>query len=330
MQRTAKMPARWVRHVSLAAIGPSPALAACLAAFGGDISPEIRRTSTNYTELDRSFQGGGRARSAGAYALTQAMGDWVGTQSYGPAAGKVITGFVGEIFRQPEVLQFPPPTDAQFAPGTTLMLAAIASSGLPVQYSVVSGPASLSGNILTFSAPGVVLVAASAPGNADYAPATSVTNRYAVGASPLVLRIVNKGGPPALELEGGAGVHYEVQESRDFHAWTNVAMTIGLGAGQPVAIPIPSETGVTDRFFRAVEAPAPTVRLGESGSGAGSVFLLSVEAASAQTVTVQASTDLTTWSVVGSVTGLGSGNPVEFPIPGTRPSLNRFFRAIAP
>jgi hypothetical protein len=58
---------------------------------------------------------------------------------------------------------------------------AIASSGLVVELSVVSGPATISGNIVTLTGiPGVVSIAANQYGNADYAAAPEVINSFYV------------------------------------------------------------------------------------------------------------------------------------------------------
>jgi uncharacterized delta-60 repeat protein len=67
-------------------------------------------------------------------------------------------------------------------------LAATASSGLPVSFAVVDGPAMLSGSTLTLTGtPGTVVVRASQAGSATYSPAQSVTRSFAVTAvGPLV------------------------------------------------------------------------------------------------------------------------------------------------
>jgi len=66
-------------------------------------------------------------------------------------------------------------------------LSATASSGLPITYSVVSGPATASGNTITFTGTGNVTIRASQAGDATYAPVdTTVT----VTAHP-VTRLVN-------------------------------------------------------------------------------------------------------------------------------------------
>ncbi len=65
-------------------------------------------------------------------------------------------------------------TSAPFA------LAAVASSGLPVTYSVTSGPASVSGNIVTLSGTqGTVIIAATQAGDANFLPVT-VSHAFAV------------------------------------------------------------------------------------------------------------------------------------------------------
>ncbi len=61
-----------------------------------------------------------------------------------------------------------------------ITLSATASSGLAVTFSVVSGPGTISGNTLTITGPGTVVVAANQPGNADYAAAPQVTQSIVV------------------------------------------------------------------------------------------------------------------------------------------------------
>ncbi|MBL0102389.1 MAG: T9SS type A sorting domain-containing protein [Bacteroidetes bacterium] len=65
-------------------------------------------------------------------------------------------------------------TNAPFALGAT------ASSGLPVSYSIESGPATVNGSTITLTGPGTVSVRASQLGNAQYDSATSVVNVFDV------------------------------------------------------------------------------------------------------------------------------------------------------
>ena len=68
--------------------------------------------------------------------------------------------------------------DAPFA------LSATASSGLSITYTVVSGPATVSGSTLTLTAGGTVTVSAAQAGNASYNAATSVNQTFNVNGPP--------------------------------------------------------------------------------------------------------------------------------------------------
>jgi sugar lactone lactonase YvrE len=83
--------------------------------------------------------------------------------------------------------------------GQTVNLSATASSGLAVTFTVTSGPATLSGNVLTTTGQGTVTVTASQPGSAaaGYAAATPVVQTFTV--APAVLEVI------ANDISGVAG-----------------------------------------------------------------------------------------------------------------------------
>jgi hypothetical protein len=58
---------------------------------------------------------------------------------------------------------------------SAVSLVATASSGLPVDFSIVAGPGVVNGGLLTFSGVGDVVIAANQPGNSQYAAAPQVT-----------------------------------------------------------------------------------------------------------------------------------------------------------
>jgi hypothetical protein len=64
-----------------------------------------------------------------------------------------------------------------------LTLSATASSGLPVTFSVVNGPASVDGSTLTITGAGNVVIAADQAGNANYTPAPQVTQTVTVASA---------------------------------------------------------------------------------------------------------------------------------------------------
>ncbi|NCA83271.1 MAG: hypothetical protein EOM72_11090, partial [Opitutae bacterium] len=61
-----------------------------------------------------------------------------------------------------------------------VVLSATASSGLPVEFSVLSGPATVAGGAATFANAGTVRIVATQPGNGEWNPAPGVTNAFAV------------------------------------------------------------------------------------------------------------------------------------------------------
>ena len=77
-----------------------------------------------------------------------------------------------------------------------ITLKATASSGLAVSYTVTSGPASVSGNVLTITGAGSVTVQATQGGNATYAAATPVSQTFTV--SKAALTVVANNAPVAL------------------------------------------------------------------------------------------------------------------------------------
>ncbi|QSE97434.1 Ig-like domain-containing protein [Fulvivirga lutea] len=80
---------------------------------------------------------------------------------------------------QDQTITFDPIADKTFgdAPFT---LSATASSGLAVQFSLISGPVSLSGNEVTITGVGTVEIAANQPGNGSFNPAPEVIRTFEI------------------------------------------------------------------------------------------------------------------------------------------------------
>ena len=79
-----------------------------------------------------------------------------------------------------QTIQFSQVGPQVLSPNLTITLIATASSGLPVSFQVLSGPATISGNAVMVTGPGMIQVQASQSGNADYAAATPVAFTFAV------------------------------------------------------------------------------------------------------------------------------------------------------
>lgn len=93
------------------------------------------------------------------------------------AAPNVDRSFV--VAKLPQAISFGP-LSRQTVGDAPFPLSASASSGLPVSVAIVSGPAVLSGNIVTLTGAGTVVVRASQLGDAVYAPAANVDQAFPV------------------------------------------------------------------------------------------------------------------------------------------------------
>ena len=94
-----------------------------------------------------------------------------------------------EAPKQDQTITFPALADKTFG-DLPVALAAAASSGLPVSFSLVSGPASLSSNVLTLTAAGIVTVRATQPGNDLFNPATNVDRSFNIERADQALTFV--------------------------------------------------------------------------------------------------------------------------------------------
>jgi hypothetical protein len=127
-------------------------------------------------------------------------------------------------------------------------LNASASSGLPVGFAV-SGPAILSGNILTVTGYGTVTVTASQPGNSSYAAAANVSQSFAVAPSNnTLLGLGFQNGGFQMAFYGMTGSNYTFNASSNLLNWqpfTNFNL-----ATSPFYFSDPAATNFRQRFYR--------------------------------------------------------------------------------
>lgn len=137
-----------------------------------------------------------------------------------------------------QTISFPALSD-QVSTNTT-PLSATASSGLPVTFEVVSGPAVLSGlSNLVYSASGAVVVRAIQTGNVDYAAAVPVSNVFSVIKAQQAAIVFNPGAfltygsTIGLAAGGGSGTgsfSYAVESGdAEVNSGTNLTATSGVG-----------------------------------------------------------------------------------------------------
>jgi hypothetical protein len=168
------------------------------------------------------------------------------------------------------------PATATFGSAGPYTLSATSTSGLAVSYSV-SGPATISGNILTITGAGAVVVNASQAGSAEYTAATSVSQTITVNAAS---QTINFSGLPATATFASAGPYK-----------LNATATSGLAVSYSVSGPA------------AINGSTLTI------TGAGAVVVTASQARNAdytaatsvsQTITVSAASQTITFPAIAA------------------------------
>ncbi len=130
-------------------------------------------------------------------------------------------------------------------------LMATASSGLSVSFTLLAGPAVLSGNVLTITGPGLVSVRASQEGNALYAPAAAVDQTVLV--TPLNHGIGDTATMPdgrfSFKFYADPGQTAVVEWSPDLKAWSPVLTNVINELGELDFVE-PGAPASDQRFFR--------------------------------------------------------------------------------
>jgi hypothetical protein len=176
--------------------------------------------------------------------------------------------------KQPQTITFGAPADAVL--GQTVTLSASASSGLTVTFSVVSGPATLSGRTLTTTGAGLVTVRATQSGNSSYSPAAAVERSFLVtaGLPPTPVAPPSAGGSTTLTVPGSAaGLTYQWQRNGQDLAGAAGA-TVTLTNLQPSSAGLYSYTAQTASGALATSEPvivgvSTTEKVAGTGVAAG-------------------------------------------------------------
>lgn len=135
---------------------------------------------------------------AGSYAVVATIAD---ADYTGSASGTLV------IAKAAQTVTFDA-VPAGLPQGVPTTLAATASSGLPVTFSVVSGPATISGAVVTATGTGAVVLRAAQSGNANYEPAASVDKTVSVIAAVAAPVITVQ--PQGITADEGTGVIFTV------------------------------------------------------------------------------------------------------------------------
>ncbi len=220
-----------------------------------------------------------------------------------------------------QTIAFTPPTSPVTYGVAPITLVATATSGLPVTFSIVSGPGTLSGtnnNTLTITGVGTIVIAANQAGNANYAAAPQVTQSVVVNAvsqtivfTPPTSPVTYGVAPITLVATGGASgnpVVFSILSGPGTLSGTNNHTLTINGVGTIVI--------AANQAGNADYAAAPQVTQSVVVNGI------------AQTISFTAPTSPVTYGVAPITlvaTGGASGNPVVFSIlsgPGTLSGTN--------
>ena len=142
----------------------------------------VAATSSSPGAITYSVVSGPASISGSTVLLSGATGTvtLLATQaSSGLYAGSTATATF-QVVKHNQTINFTAPPTPDLPTASPLTLVATASSGLPVVFSVLSGPATVSGNMLTFTGYGPIVVAADQPGNNIYNAAPEVTHALLV------------------------------------------------------------------------------------------------------------------------------------------------------
>ncbi len=195
-------------------------------------------------QLRASYEGDSTASNSVSGPFTQSVSAVDQTVTFDPIPNKVTA-------------------DAPFA------VNAVASSGLPVTYSIVSGPATASGNIVTLTkSTGTVVVQASQAGNGSYNPASATQSFNVSVASPqltAVAQVANTGS--------GYAVIVTVRNTGNVTA-NNVTLTnaqLGTSAGSP----LPQAVGTLNPGGSATATVTVSATAGNPGQMVAGKFTVS-------------------------------------------------------
>lgn len=201
------------------------------------------------------------------------------TAIFAPSDPTSYTGATNTVFitvlKTNQTINFPtiPPQTVNAPP---ILLNASASSGLPVVYTLISGPALLAGNLLSVgSSPGQVVVRAAQAGNGNYIAAPNVDQSFLVvsGSKPSITsqpinQTVDIGGNATFSVAATTSpLSYQWQfQSLTMPGETNQSLSLlRVKAGQEgpyrviVSNPIGSVTSVTAVLTVNVPAGVPNI-----------------------------------------------------------------------
>ena len=165
------------------------------ASFSGFVNGDTAQTAfTGQPALSTTATTGS---SAGSYPINISIGN-LAAANY---TFLLVPGVLDVTGSTAQSISFAPLSPVTYGQSSTLSLVATASSGLPVQYTVNSGPGKVSGSTLTITGGGNIVITADQFGNDTYAEASPVTQSLTV--QPALLTVTG----PSVSLTYGVAIN---------------------------------------------------------------------------------------------------------------------------
>jgi sugar lactone lactonase YvrE len=175
-----------------------------------------------------------------------------------------------------QAISFTQPTTPVAYTTTPITLTATATSGLTVTFSIVSGPGTISGNQLTITGVGSIVIAANQAGNAVYSPAPQVTRTVVVSQASQTITFTPLTSPMqytttpitlAATASSGLTVTFSVLSGPGTVSGNNLTITgVGTivvaadqaGSANYLAAPEATQSLVVTQASQTINFPAPT------------------------------------------------------------------------
>ncbi|MEM9819885.1 MAG: GEVED domain-containing protein, partial [Bacteroidota bacterium] len=172
---------------------------------------------------------------------------------FAPAIDQMMTLVEGSSTPQDQSITFPAIAD-RFSNDPPFAILATASSGLPVNFTIVSGPATINGNSVALTGElGTVIVRASQPGNNQYHPAPDQEQSFEVLQVSGPTNYCNSQGQQPW-IEWISNVNFGTIDNTSFKTpygdYTAISTDLDLGASYPITLTPSFSWPVFDEHWR--------------------------------------------------------------------------------